>query len=232
MRNGSNELVSALVLGSTMLVTASCADFSKGASAGTGGGSAVGGAVGTGGSVNAGGAKSTGGSSNNGGAATGGATAIGPVTNLSATKVLGTLTTAEAAQLCSDSYAYFGRSISAAATCKWKGLVFGVSSSAPTDAMLQANCATKETACMQAGPSNATCGDLPSPCTATVAEYSACIADQATAFSQAVSGLASCATVTHADLEAVWAYSGAALPASCQALDITCTGADLPTPRN
>jgi len=218
MRNGMIELALVLV---TTIATAGCADYSSGAT------------VGTGGSLNAGGATPTGGSASTaiGGTGAGGATAVGSVTNISAIQVLGTLSAAQATQLCSDAYAYYGSAISHATTCKWKGLVFGVSSSAPTDEVLQANCATQESTCMQAGPANPSCGDLPSPCTATVAEYSTCIADQATVFAQTVSGLASCATVTHTDLEAVWAYSSAAMPASCQALDITCAGVDLPTPR-
>ena len=222
MRNGLIGLVSTMVLASTM-ATAGCS--SSGGTGGTGGSSSS-----KGGSSSTGGAG--GGSSSTGGTVAGGASAVGSVTNLSGTKVLGELTTAEAAQLCSDAYAYFGRAISRATTCKWKGLVFGISSSAPTDATLEANCASQETSCLQANPASPSCSDLPSPCTATVAEYSTCIADQAAAFSQTVSGLASCATVTRADLAAVWDFSGAAPPASCTPLDITCAGLDLPSPRN
>jgi hypothetical protein len=40
---------------------------------------------------------------------------------------------AEATQLCNDAYAYFGHAISRATSCKWKGLAYAISSSAPTD---------------------------------------------------------------------------------------------------
>jgi hypothetical protein len=82
------------------------------------------------------------------------------------------------------------------------------------------------------GPLLPSCGDLPSTCTATVADYSTCINDQAAAYNQVVPGLAGCATVTRADLAAVWAFmTDESLPASCTTVLVnTCPGLDFPTP--
>jgi len=232
MRSRIIGLLGAIALPSTMAVIG-CADFSgasgTGGAAGTAG---TGSSSSTGGAVGSGGGSSTGGTGA-GGTGAGGASAVGSVTNLSGTKLLSALTTAEAAQLCSDAYSYFGRAISRATACKWKGLAYAISSSAPDDTGLQQACASQESTCLQANPSSPSCGALPSPCTATVADYSTCVADQATTFTQTVSGLASCSTVIRADLAAVWDFSSAAtLPASCTALDITCSAIDLPSARN
>jgi hypothetical protein len=56
------------------------------------------------------------------------------------------------------------------------------------------------------------------------------MADQAAAFSTAVSGLPGCATVTKPDLAGVWAYMTADMPASCTAITDECPTVDLPTP--
>jgi hypothetical protein len=163
----------------------------------------------------------------------GGSTSSGSsVTNLSGTKALNGLTTAEATQLCSDTYAYFGQAISRPTLCKWKGLAYAISSSAPTDSMLQQNCSSRETPCLQATPDSPSCSDLPSTCTATVAQYSACITDQTAVFTPTVSGLADCATVKTTDLAAVWAFRTGDLPASCVSLTDKCPDLDIPTPFN
>jgi hypothetical protein len=205
MRNGLIGLVSALVLASTM-APAAC--------------TSSGGAVGTGGSSSSGG---TGGGGTSGGSS---------VTNLSGTEALGVLTPAEATQLCSDAYAYFGHAISRAILCKWKGLAYSISSSAPTDSALQANCTGQETACLEANPDSPSCSDIPSTCTATVAEYSSCITDQAAAFTPTVSGLANCATVTRDDLAAVWNFRTGDPPTSCTSLSNKCPDLDFPSPFN
>src|SRR4029079_13323368 len=91
------------------------------------------------------------------------------------------LAPAEVTKLCDDTYAYFGSAMPKATTCRWRGLAYGASSSAPTDAQLQSNCANKETSCQgTADPwaDNLGCNDIPSTCTRTGAPYSAVISDE------------------------------------------------------
>jgi hypothetical protein len=65
----------------------------------------------------------------------------------------------------------------------------------------------------------------------TVSQYSACIIDQAAAFNAAVAALPGCATVTRSDLQGVWDYLAAELPASCTPISNKCPTVDMPTPR-
>jgi hypothetical protein len=200
------------------IVSAGCSSSNGAKGAGTGGSPGSGGAVGSSGGVGS------------GGSAAGGTTGGGAVTTLSGSRSLGSLSPAEATQLCDDTYAYYGRAISQATLCKEAGLAFGVSSSAPTDAQLRQNCQSQEAACLAAGPAVASCGSIPMPCGVTVAQYSACVSDQAAAFNTGVAGLASCTTVSLADLQSVWDLVAANPPASCASLDDTCAGLDVPTP--
>jgi hypothetical protein len=208
MRNGLIGLVSTLVLAATL------------ATAGCGGNSSGGGAGGSSGS----------GGTGSGGTGSGGTGGGGSVTNLDGTKGLGALTPAEGTQLCSDAYAYFARNISRATLCKSKGLSYGISSSAPNDSVLQKSCTSQETACLQATPNSPSCQDIAKDCTVTVSQYSSCITDQAAAFTQTATGLASCATVTNNDLAPVWAFMTADPPTSCMSIINSCPTLDLPTP--
>ena len=150
MRNGRIGLLSAMVFASTT-ASAGCgssggedadANPSTGGSLATGGSSGTGGAVGTGGGFSTGGTVGTGGSPSTGGSAgTGGSSDSGgrSVTTVSGTKALSELTATETTQLCSDTYVYYRDAVGPASLCQWQGLAYGVSSSAPTDAELQAN---------------------------------------------------------------------------------------------
>jgi len=178
MRNRLIGFVGALLFASTV-ATAGCGSDSV--SEGTGG---------TGGTSSGMGGTSSG----MGGTTdcTGGASAE-PVTTVSGCKALNALTPDEFTRVCNDTYAYFGSAISAETTCKWKGVAFATSSSAPTEEQLQENCRTKETACL-ADPSavwsnNPGCDEFPEDCTATVADWATCITDEATDFIQQVNGL-------------------------------------------
>ena len=64
---------------------------------------------------------------------------VGSVTCLSDSKVLGSLAPTDSAALCSGTYAYFGRALNQATLCKWAGLTYGVSSSAPSASQLEQN---------------------------------------------------------------------------------------------
>lgn len=224
MRNGSIGLASVTVLALTIAIT-SCANYAAAGIGGTGGATA---SAGTGGTASAAGSSSTGGTATLGGSSSAGASSV---TTLSGTKPLGSLTAAEATQLCSDIYAYYGRTVPRATVCKANGLTGAVSSSSPTDAVLQQFCQTRESTCLQSSATSPTCSDLPTPCTATVADLSACIVDTATAYNQGAGALPGCATVTLANLPAIWDFVTATPPASCGALDGTCAGLDIPTPR-
>ena len=180
-----------------------------------------------------GGSGGTGGTSSGGGTG-GGAGSAGMVTTLAPTSAVNALSPAEVIQLCNDTYAYFGSAIPKATTCKWKGLAYAASSSAPTDAQAQTNCTNKESSCNQGDPwaDNLGCNDIPSTCTATVAAYSACISDEVAAFTQTVNGLKSCAMLTRADTPALFEVMTAAPPASCMALTNQCPELSPPSPLN
>ena len=199
-----------------------------GASKGSGGTTGAGGKDGTGGSTSKGGSMGTGGSSSSGGAGSGGAGGGTSITTVSSSKPIGSLTPSEATQLCNDTYAYFGKAISQANYCKWAGLSYGVSSSAPSDSQLEQNCKSQETPCLKGSPGAASC-DYKN-CSVTVSQYSTCMIDEAAAFNSAVGALPGCATVTLPDLSGVWAYMTADPPASCAAITNNCQTVDLPTP--
>ena len=145
---------------------------------------------------------------------------------------LSALTPADSTKLCTDTYAYFRTAITNEVACKWKGLSFATSSSAPTEEQLKANCTEKESGCL-ADPNTALgnnpgCSDVPSGCTATVAEYSTCVEALVTRFNQTVAGLSSCAALTKVGTDGVWAALAATPPASC--MFSNCSGLFPPDP--
>jgi non-reducing end alpha-L-arabinofuranosidase len=194
---------------------------------GAGGTGGSGGSGGTGGQ--SGSAGTTGGSSASGGS-TGTSSSAPSITSVSGSKQLGTLSATEAAQLCTDTSAYYGKTIAKEDLCKWKGLAHGVSTSAPTDDVLRTACASEEGTCSSASASELSCKEIPSACTATVAQYSTCITDKAAAFNTAVKALPGCSTVKMGDLEAVWNFMTGDPPASCAVFDGNgCSSWDLPS---
>jgi hypothetical protein len=228
MRNGLRGLVGALVLAVTV---ASAGCTGNGGGGGTGGSLGSGGEVGAGGSSSSGGTVGTGGSPGSGGQAGGGASGEGSVTTLSGTKELNALTPEEATQLCDDTYAYFASAIPREISCKWKALAYATSSSAPSEEKLRSNCTTKETTCLagSAPTGNPGCGEIPPSCTATVAEYSACISEEVADFIKTVEGLPSCADFTSEGTSAIWDVMGASLPPNCTSLNDECPALYPPT---
>jgi len=213
MRKGFVGLLCAM--GLAAMATVACS--SGGGSGGTGGGAGGG----------------TGGTSSGGTGGGGGGAA--PVTSLSGGKALNALSATEAMQLCNDSYAYFGTAIPKATTCKWKGLAFGASSSAPTDAQLQSNCSSKESSCLQLSDpwaDNPGCNELPATCAATVDDYSACIRDEVTAFLQLVNGFPMCAMLARSNASDILTAIAGNPPASCASLMNTCPDLYPPGPLN
>jgi len=197
---------------------------------GASGGSQLGGTVASGGSVGKGGTSGSGGVATGGSLGNGGASGGTAITTVSGGKTLATLTPSEATQLCKDTSTYFGQNIPKTTMCKEAGLGYAVSSSAPSDTQLQKNCSSNEAACLQSGPAIANCTSIAANCTATVAEYTVCVTDRVADFNQKVSALASCATVTQPDLEAVWAFMTGDLPASCMSVTDKCPTLDIPSP--
>jgi hypothetical protein len=156
----------------------------------------------------------------------------GGVTALSGTKAVNSLTMAEADQLCNDTFAYFGTAIPEAIACKWQGLAYAASSSAPTEEKLRSNCSDHETSCQTAGGAmpNVSCNSLPATCTATVAMYSDCIAEEVMGFSQTVMGLPTCDTLTRENVAPVFDAMAPAMGPSCTALTNACPDLYPPTP--
>ena len=142
---------------------------------------------------------------------------------------------AEVTQLCNDTYAYFGSAIPKATTCKWKGLSYAASSSAPSQSVLQQNCTSKETACQPTDPwaDNLGCNDIPvdlhgdgrgstPPASATRSRPS----------SRPSTGSPACATLTSAGTAAIVDAQTANPPASCASLMNTCPDLYPPGPFN
>ena len=149
------------------------------------------------------------------------------MTTITSNKPLGTLTAAESTQLCDDTKAYFMRSISKANSCKFAALSNAASTSAPSDAVLRTNCTSMETSCnasdaMGAGAATS-CLPPPPTCTATVAQYSACITDGAAALTQSANTLPNCSALRLADISPIFAAVEALyLVPGCAALMAVC----------
>jgi hypothetical protein len=163
--------------------------------------------------------------------ASGGSGGGSSVTTLSGATTLSSLTPADSTKLCNDTYAYFRTAITNEMACKWKGLSFATSSSAPTEEQLKANCTEKETGCL-ADPNAALSGnpscDIPTGCMATVAEYSTCVEALVARFNQTVAGLSSCAALTKVGTDGVWAAQAGTPPPSC--MFSNCSGLYPPDP--
>jgi hypothetical protein len=233
MHIGPARRASAVVL--AMMTTLGCSSSNGGGTGGSGGGSSTGGTPGTGGVPATGGAGGRAGSPGTGGGGNGGS-GTSPVTTISGTKALNALSTTEATQLCNDTYAYFGSAISMTTICKWQGLFYGSQSSPPSQSVLQQKCTQKETSCTGGGDpwaNNIGCNDLPSDCSATVAQYATCIHDQVAAFVQTVNGLPDCASLMTTDESKVTdAQINANPPASCASLVSQCADLTPPSPYN
>lgn len=166
----------------------------------------------------------------------GGAAGSGEVTSLSGSRALNSLSAAEAAKLCTDSGSYASAAVSQANACKFAA-VFSASFSAPTtDAEARAACMAIYTPCLSApAQTNDTCDAIPATCTATVAQYSACMKDSIAAFNQTLAVLPGCSTLKLSDLSdnsgggAGTAGGAAATEASCVTLEKACPGFSVPS---
>ncbi len=200
---------------------------SGGSSSGSGG--SGGSSSGSGGMAGAGGGPAT--SSASGCTRAEGGTAV---TSLCSSAPLNTLTQAEQVALCSDTAAYVTSVIDRPIGCKYVAIVASASSSAPTEAEMQAVCAAREMACNQdetvMGAGALTqCSGIPATCAATVEQYSACVIDEALVFEQEAGALVGCSMLTLANLSTLYEVPMAATNApGCTALRTACPTFNLP----
>ncbi|HTV18754.1 MAG TPA: hypothetical protein VMG12_08790 [Polyangiaceae bacterium] len=156
------------------------------------------------------------------------------VTSLCGAAALNALTAAEAAQLCSDTSAYVVGAIARPTGCKYQAIVAAASNSSPTEAQLQAACASTEMTCTQdatvQGPgANTLCGQIPATCTASIEQYSTCVEDQAVLFEQEAAELTACSLLTFGNLSSVYDVPNAANAApSCMTIKAACPNFTLP----
>ena len=153
----------------------------------------------------------------------------GPVASgLPADKPVGTLTSAEATQLCKAVDSSLSDAVISDSLCKFVA-VFGVSVEAAvmpsaTDAMLQASCTTGFNQC-KASPSSTgdACKPAPASCTATVGEVEKCLGDMKAAVAALGASVPACNTLTRASLNSPSGGAGALKePESCAALERKC----------
>ncbi|HXK17019.1 MAG TPA: hypothetical protein VNG33_04425 [Polyangiaceae bacterium] len=151
------------------------------------------------------------------------------MTGLPADKPLGTLTDAEAMQICSAVQTYFADSTKDL-ECRLAGLVAGLSG-ADTDAAAQAACQAAYDMCAGA-PAMPTTGNCTKPsgtCTATVGELEACANDDKAIFAQLDMEIPSCATLKLTDLMGLGGGLTPPMePASCVTLDMKCPNSPMP----
>lgn len=198
MRNGWIGLAGALV-GAALMTAAGC-------SGGTGSGNGSGGSgSGSGGPRTGGSGSGNSGATGSGGSG-GSAGAASAVTTLASNRALNSLTMTEANQLCSDTGAYVSSSVTRTDRCRFAGLKYAASSSAPTDNDLRVNCSSLESDCNQpdgAATFTAVCFEIPTTCTATVAQFSACLRDEVALYKQRYATLPVCSALVRADLEGI-----------------------------
>jgi hypothetical protein len=160
----------------------------------------------------------------------------------SSTKLTG-LSSAQAAQLCTDLLTYETKEGSSLAPmeCKLEGVFAALAAqsvaSAPlTDAQLQAACTSGVSDCMSADAStdnsdtctSTTFAGEPTTCTSTVGDVEKCAADQVTQATQLFAAVPSCSSLTAANLATATAPDAGIVntadPASCQPIEANCLG--------
>lgn len=230
MRTGTVGLgVAGIALSMMLVSTLSASGCGGGSGGGSGSGGTGGGAAGTGGGTGGGGGM--GGSAGPGGSGGG---AAGSVTSINGSTPLNMLTADQKTQLCEqDVIAYYMAAITKANSCRWVALFDAASSSSPTDAALQNNCTQRENVCNQssdAGPGKTTqCLPIPADCTATVAQYAACVADGAAVLNQSATSLPSCSALTRADITSIFNANDALnMPPACMPLATACPALAFP----
>jgi hypothetical protein len=164
-------------------------------------------------------------------------------TGVDKSKPLGMVTPTEAEQICKSTELWarkaFAESKQRELTCKITALalvgagVFSPDAAGTSDAQLQMTCVTTRDQCLAAatpgdpGGSAAMCEAFPAGCTATVAEYEACLNDVPPFVDSTAAKLPSCETVNRLSLLALVALAND-LPMSCRTFQTKCGGAGIP----
>jgi hypothetical protein len=172
-----------------------------------------------------------------GGGGGGGSTVF--TSSVNGSQSIGSLTPSQQTQLCNDITTFAVRALEPS-VCKLSGLAaaeFAVAvNTAATNADLQTACTSAQNTCeAEAGaPSQntgtTTCdfsGVNATNCTATVADFSACLTDVTSAVNQEFASLPSCSTVTTQNVASLSSFDAGtpANPTSCNTLDAKCPGA-------
>jgi hypothetical protein len=167
------------------------------------------------------------------------------MTTLPATTPLGQITFAQLPTICGDIDGYRGQLASDATfrpvLCKYAGIQAAASTVGPnaTDAQVQQACITAASTCESAPPRPfALLGcsvTPPATCTATVAQYAACLEDSVAAAEASVATIPTCTSLTVATLRASGGTTGTPPPpVSCVTFESACPGSggigDLPPP--
>ena len=166
-----------------------------------------------------------------GGAATGGAAAfsLGVPSDL----ILGSLSDAQNQQLCLDTknfYSALGATLKEG-TCNRVGINAALGAMTASDATARSTCQSAHDACVTqpGGMSNVTCDDKPdASCLATVAEYTACVADASELLATQFNSLPACQSLTTDLLPSLGAGGAGPSPASCMAVVQKCPQAAIP----
>jgi hypothetical protein len=110
--------------------------------------------------------------------------------------------------------------------CKMAAVMDAVFASPTSDAAAQAACTPVYNQCMAAtaGSTTQTCDPIPATCTATVAQFSACVTDTLVALNQVLGAIPSCSAITLAELSASSTGGTTTPPQSCQPLETACPG--------
>jgi hypothetical protein len=175
------------------------------------------------------------GSGNTSGSASGGTTSGGGLsTSLPGDKPLGSLSDAEADQLCKDIEEFATTSDFAQAqhemSCRLAGLLAGAFSGADSDAAMQAACKVAYDACLKEPqpPATGECEKPDATCTATVDELNACIADSTAALDDFNEQVPGCSDLTMDGEGLDPNLMQPESPESCAVLDMKCPDGPLP----
>ena len=224
-------------IGLSLALCVACGGTSDGGNGSPGGGAGSA-PVGAGGSGSPGGSSAGGsgpGGSGPGGSSAGGApSGTGDFSSgIAGNQQLGSLSDSEIQGLCKKVGDYFSSGSAAVdvqeLTCRFES-AFGASfSGATTDAALQAACKTLYDQCIAAPTTTTeTCNKPDAGCTATVAEYEACVNDTATSLSTVTKALPACDELTMASLGDLGSGAATDSPASCTSVKAKCPTAPLP----
>jgi hypothetical protein len=182
------------------------------------------GAGGTGGS---GGTSTAGTGGANGGGTGGSGQSGGFMSSLPGSSQIGTLSMDQLQTLCDEFGAYSLNSSLGSdtkeITCRFSALLSAAFTNPQTDSDLQAACQTAYDSCTTQSQQDM-CNTTPDPsCTATVAEYTACVNDATALLHATLDSIPSCSEVTLADLDSDGGSSDQTMtPASCQAVENEC----------